>query len=133
MPFLGVLTAPKNIFEHQLAQPLISAMGFTEPADLLLPITLAFIAAVIVATAIRQLLLWVRATLSVATGAELGIGVYRRTLYQPYSMHVAKNSSRIISGINKASGKTTGVVGAMASLVSDANTANMRITTASSI
>jgi len=36
---------------------------------------------------------------SYATGADLSINIYRRTLYQPYSMHVARNSSEVINGI----------------------------------
>jgi ATP-binding cassette subfamily B protein len=40
----------------------------------------------------------------------LGISVYRRTLYQPYSLHLTQNSSRIISGIQKANGKAGGVI-----------------------
>ena len=37
--------------------------------------------------------------LAFATGADLGIDVYRRTLYQPYRVHVALNSSEVISVI----------------------------------
>ncbi len=32
--------------------------------------------------------------------AEVSISIYRRTLYQPYSVHVARNSSAIINGIS---------------------------------
>ena len=34
-------------------------------------------------------------------GADIGVEVYRRTLYQPYSFHVACNTSEIIAGLNK--------------------------------
>ena len=45
--------------------------------------------------------------LSFATGADLSISIYRRTLYQPYSVHVSRNSSQVISGI---SGKANTVI-----------------------
>ena len=48
----------------------------------------------------RLLLLWVITRLSFATGADLSIDIYRRTLYQPYSIHCSRNSSEIISGIS---------------------------------
>ena len=55
----------------------------------------------------RLLLLWASTRLSFATGADLSISIYRRTLYQPYAVHVARNSSEVISGI---SSKANGVI-----------------------
>jgi ATP-binding cassette subfamily B protein len=45
--------------------------------------------------------------LSFATGADLSINIYRRTLYQSYAVHCARNSSEVIDGI---SGKANGVI-----------------------
>jgi ATP-binding cassette subfamily B protein len=51
----------------------------------------------------RLSLLWVQTRLSYSIGADLSIDIYRRTLYQPYAVHIARNSSEVISGIsNKA-------------------------------
>ncbi len=100
LPFLGVLTAPERIFEHAAAQPFIQTFGLTEPQQLLLPLTLLFGAAAILAGIMRLLLLWVSTRLSFATGADLGISIYRRTLYQPYAVHCARNSSEVITGIS---------------------------------
>ena len=107
LPFLGVLTVPERVFEHAAVQPVIHALGLTAPEQLLLPLTIAFGSAVLIAGAMRLLLLWVSTRLSFAIGADLGISIYRRTLYQPYAVHVARNSSEVISGI---SGKANGVI-----------------------
>ena len=107
IPFLGVLVAPEQIFEHAAAQSIIKFLGLTEPSHLLLPLTIVFGLAVIIANAMRLLLLWVTTRLTFATGADLSIDIYRRTLYQPYSVHCGLNSSEIISGI---SSKTDGVI-----------------------
>jgi ABC-type bacteriocin/lantibiotic exporter with double-glycine peptidase domain len=107
LPFLGVLTAPERVFAHPVAQPLVQALGLTEPRQLLLPLTIGFGATALTAGAIRVLLLWASTRLSFAVGADLGISIYRRTLYQPYAVHVARNSSEVISGI---SGKANGVI-----------------------
>jgi len=107
LPFLGVLTAPERVFAHVAAQPIIKALGLTAPEQLLLPLTIIFGAAVLGAGAMRLLLLWASTRLSFATGADLGISIYRRTLYQPYAVHCARNSSEVISGI---SGKANGVI-----------------------
>jgi len=75
-------------------------LGLTQPEQLLLPLTIAFGAAAVIAGVMRLLLLWANTRLSFATGADLGISIYRRTLYQPYAVHVARNSSEVIGGIS---------------------------------
>jgi len=108
LPFLAVLTAPEQIFQHEYAQPLISALALIEPIQLILPITILFIIAVLVAGIVRLLLLYVMTRLSYAIGADLSINIYRRTLYQPYATHVARNSSEVINSIIT---KTNTVIG----------------------
>lgn len=107
LPFLAVLTAPGRVFEHTFAQPFIQALGLTSADQLLLPLTVIFGLAALLAGAMRLLLLWASTRISYATGADLSISIYRRTLYQPYAVHVARNSSEIINGI---SNKTSGVI-----------------------
>jgi ATP-binding cassette subfamily B protein len=107
LPFLAMLTAPERVFEHTAAQPIIQALGVTAPAQLLLPLTIAFGTAVLLAGTIRLILLWASTRLSFATGADLSINIYRRTLYQPYAVHCARNSSEVINGI---SGKANSII-----------------------
>ncbi len=107
VPFLGVLTAPEFVFQHPLSQPLVKFFGLTQPRQLLLPLSIAFAIAALVSGAVRLALLWAQTRLSHSVGADLSISIYRRTLYQPYSVHVARNSSEVIAGI---SGKANGVV-----------------------
>ncbi len=107
LPFLGILTAPERVFNHPIVADLAQAWGITSADQLVLPFTVAFATAALAAGAIRMLLLWVSTRLAFASGADLSIEVYRRTLYQPYRVHVARNSSEVISGITK---KVDGVV-----------------------
>lgn len=107
LPFLGVLTAPDLIFEMPIVQPIIEGFELTKPQQLLLPLTIAFGVAALIAGVMRLLLLWASTRLSFAAGADLSNGIYRRTLYQPYAVHCARNSSEIIDGI---SGKANGVI-----------------------
>ena len=119
LPFLAVLTTPERVFEHSLAQPFIQILGLTEPAQLLLPLTITFGLAAVVAGAMRLWLLWVSTRLSYATGADLSISIYRRTLYQPYEIHVARNSSGVINGIwSKAKHVIGGVIVPVLTLIS---------------
>jgi ABC-type multidrug transport system fused ATPase/permease subunit len=119
LPFLGILVAPDRVFGHPIAEDIAHAWGITLADQLVLPLTVAFAAAALMAGAIRILLLWGINRLAFATGADLGIEVYRRTLYQPYWVHVARNSSEVISGItNKVNGVVFGVLLPLLTLVS---------------
>ncbi|NTW98445.1 MAG: ABC transporter ATP-binding protein [Geobacteraceae bacterium] len=114
LPFLAVLTAPERIFELPIAQPFIKLLGLTSSSQLLLPLTILFGIAAIFSGAIRLFLLWASTRLSYATGADLSISIYRRTLYQPYSVHVSRNSSEIISGITN---KTAVVIASLTNVL----------------
>ena len=118
LPFLGVLTAPDRIFAHAAAQPFIQALGLTATAQLLLPLTIVFGVAALIAGAMRLLLLWASTRLSYATGADLSISVYRRTLYQPYAVHCARNSSEVINGIVGKTGSAIGTISQVIVLIS---------------
>ena len=104
LPFLAVLTSPERIFRLPIAQPFIHTLALTNSSQLLLPLTIVFGLAALISGAMRLLLLWASNRLSFAAGADIGINIYRRTLYQPYAVHASRNSSEIISGISSKSG-----------------------------
>jgi ABC-type multidrug transport system fused ATPase/permease subunit len=102
LPFLGVLTAPEKIYSHELASPLIGLTRAREPTDLLLPVTLLFVGAALLAGLVRIVLLSVQTRVAAGIGADFSVQVFERTLYQPYSVHVSRNSSEILAGSQKA-------------------------------
>ena len=110
LPFLGVLTAPELVYQHALMQPVIQILALTEPRQLILPLTILFITATLLAGIIRLTLLYAMTILSYATGADLSINIYRRTLYQEYEVHVSRNSSEVINGIITKTGTVIGGV-----------------------
>jgi ABC-type multidrug transport system fused ATPase/permease subunit len=108
LPFLTALTKPELVFQHRFAQPLIHLLEVTSPKALLFPLTLLFVLTVVISAAIRLAMIWIQAHISHAIGVDAAVSIYRRTLYQPYSVHVSRNSSEIIAGI---SSKVNGVLG----------------------
>lgn len=100
VPFLGVLTDPARVFRLPSLQPLIGRLGFLDPSQLLLPISVAFVALAVVSNAIRLVLVWAQTRLGHALGADFSMQIYRNTLYQPYAVHAARNSSEIIASIS---------------------------------
>jgi len=103
IPFLGILVAPEKIFQNETLQPLFQLFGFSNPSELLFPITIVFCLAVLFSSAMRLILLWLSTRISLASGADLSVGIYRRILYQPYSFHCTRNSSELISGTSSKS------------------------------
>ena len=110
VPFLSALVAPEFVFNHPVVKGVALAWGITSAEQLILPLTVIFAVAAVIAGAVQMLVLWASSRLAVVSGSELSIEVYRRTLYQPYQLHVGRNSSEIISGvINKVNQVVFGV------------------------
>ena len=110
LPFLGVLTAPEQVYQHPLMQPLIQILELEVPNQLVLPLTIIFIIAALLAGSIRLALLYVMTRVSYATGADLSVKIYNLTLYQEYAVHISRNSSEVINGIIS---KTSTVIGSV--------------------
>lgn len=121
LPFLAVLTSPERVLHYPLVERAAQYLNITAPDDLVLPLTIAFASAALIAGAIRMLLLWAGLRLGLASGSDLSIELYRRTLYQPYQVHVARNSSEVIAGItHKINGVAFGVLQPALTLISSA-------------
>lgn len=101
VPFLGVLAAPERFVAQPLVAKVAAMFEISSASQMLLPLTLAFGVMATVSAAIRILILWVNTRFAYAIGGEFSIETYRRTLYQPYQIHVARNSSAVISTISK--------------------------------
>ena len=108
VPFLGALANPDVIFQHERAQYFINYFGITNSSQLLLPFTLIFSIAAILAGLTRIILLMSQTRLAAAIGADFSYKIYEHALYQPYSSHIAQNSSEVIATIST---KTDQVVG----------------------
>lgn len=103
LPFLTALTAPENL----LSQPIIGSalfwLGIENGGELIFIFTATFCFAALISAATRLLLLWVITKISFATGADLSLAIYKRTLYQSYPVHASRNSSEIIDAITSKS------------------------------
>ena len=100
LPFLAVLANPTGLWSQPLVQQWAPQLGIASAEALLLPITVAFAVAALAAGAIRLLNLWLNGRLAAAIGSDLSCEAYRRTLYQPYAVHLARNSSELIASIS---------------------------------
>jgi ABC-type multidrug transport system fused ATPase/permease subunit len=120
-PFLIALTEPDQFLSYPLAEPLLRALNITNPASLQLTLTAALCAVAVLAGLLRSGLLWLSTRLSCATGADISIGIYRRTLYQPYLVHVEKNTSEVVADVTiKTNYVISNVFGPALTLISSA-------------
>ena len=110
LPFLAVLANPTGLWNQPLVQQWAPLLGIASAEALLLPITIAFAVAALAAGAIRLLNLWLNGRLAAAIGSDLSCEAYRRTLYQPYAVHLARNSSELIASISGDVGRVIGSV-----------------------
>lgn len=101
LPFLGVLTDPIRVYQNPVVAGLALKLRITSADQLLFPLTVSFAIVALMVGAIRLLQLWANTRFSYAVGHDLSVEVYRRTLYQPYRVHLGSNSSEVISGVDK--------------------------------
>jgi ABC-type multidrug transport system fused ATPase/permease subunit len=118
LPFLAVLSNPQQLWQQPLIQALALRVGYSQAQQLVLPATAAFALAAVLAALIRVLNLWLNGRLAAAVGSDLSFEAYRRTLYQPYQVHVQRNSSTLISAITAHIGNTVQALNAVLQIVS---------------
>jgi ATP-binding cassette subfamily B protein len=124
LPFLAVLMDPAAAFQRPAIAKLTAMVGITSPEMLLEPLTMVFVGIVLTAGMGKLILQWSTHHMSFLIGTDLSSEVFKRTLYQPFSVHVARNSSQLIATITKKIATTTHVfqhlLQAITSLVSAA-------------
>lgn len=119
LPFLGALTTPSTIFGVNFLQPIFGALNINTAQEIILPFAILFGSSVILACITRLLLVWVNTRFSFLMGADIGIDIYRRSLYQPYIVHLSRNSSEVINGITrKAEAVTNLIISPLLTLIS---------------
>ena len=119
IPFLGVLIEPSSIFELPAAQSFIQFLGVDQPTQIILPISALFASAVLMAGAMRVILLWASVKFSFILGVDLSVGIFTQVINQPYIAHTKQNSSDIISAISiKIAQVINGVVLSVLNMIS---------------
>jgi ABC-type multidrug transport system fused ATPase/permease subunit len=121
LPFLAVMSAPESLMSYKIIINLMIYFGFTSANQLALPFTILFIVSALFAAAIRIVLLKLNTRFAFSCGADISFEIYRKTLYQPYKVHLNRNSSTVISGvINKVNSTVFEILLPILSLFSNA-------------
>lgn len=101
IPFIALLAEPSRALDFPWLQDCFTTLGWQNPDEIVLPMTLVFLAIVLLAAGIRLVLVYVSTRFVFGIGYDIGVNVYGRILQQPYSYHVNCNTSEVIAGIIK--------------------------------
>ena len=110
LPFIKIITDPDQVFLSPFFSQFNHFLGIKSSSDLVVPLTFLFIALALLAGILRLLLIYVGTRIANGIGADLGVNIFSKTLYQPYAVHISRSSSEIISGITQKVGAATGVL-----------------------
>jgi ABC-type multidrug transport system fused ATPase/permease subunit len=101
VPFLSLLADDAGQSPFPWLNDVFAAFGAGDRGEQLIAASLLFMAAAVVAGAFRLQLAWSTQNFVLSLGHELAVEIQRRTLAQPYSYHVSRNSSEIIASLDK--------------------------------
>ena len=100
VPFLSVLVNSETLWEKPFIKEISSYFGIQDHYGLLLPITMIFVFSIFLSAFIKLLNIWATGRLSASIGSDFSCSAFERTLYQPYSVHISRNSSDLIASVS---------------------------------
>jgi len=98
VPFLAILAAPGT---PRSGLPWLPAFLPSSTNELLLMAAALFASAVVAASLIRLFLTWSTQRFAFGLEHDFAVEIQRRVLLQPYSFHLSRNSSEILSSLDK--------------------------------
>jgi ATP-binding cassette, subfamily B, bacterial PglK len=117
IPFISILSDPSVVFKYDVFGDILFSFTIYTGLSPKILLTACFIFAVLTAGSLRLLLLWISIRLGNAIGTDLSVEVFRKTLYQDYSVHLNRNSSEIVSAIIQKVTITTSVMVAIVGII----------------
>ncbi len=116
--FISVLTKPDNLQNIIIFQNISNLLEIKDSSELLLPLTVVFCFAILSSGIIRILNLAISTKLAALIGNDLSYDCFKKTLYQPYQIHINRNSSKTISTITDYIAGTTAALNAFLQMIS---------------
>jgi ATP-binding cassette, subfamily B, bacterial PglK len=98
-PLLSFMADPQHVGTSRVGKLALSVGVHVESMSLPM-LAMIFCVVAIVAAGVRIVLAWASQSFAFRLAYDLGVGLYKRMLYQPYSFHAEMNSSRIVSSVN---------------------------------
>lgn len=114
LPFLAMLSggqiAVESVFFDKL-YGVFPAFPALRGSHGITTATVLFVGALLMAAGVRLMTSWMQARLSQTIGTEIGANIFRGIMYQPYLLHVSRNSSEIVAALTaKVGAVVVGIV-----------------------
>jgi len=117
IPFITVISNPEGLSKYPLIIDIIGSFGITKNSDLAIIICIGFMLVALLAGGMRILLIWMSIHIINSTSRDISDKVLKRILYQPYSVHIANNSSEVISSLVKKIDSSTSTISASVNII----------------
>jgi ABC-type multidrug transport system fused ATPase/permease subunit len=103
VPFIAIISTPEKIIKFLKTQSYFRTFEMYDKNDLILFMTILFVILIFTSAILKWILLLYNTRVANSIGSELAYTLYNKTLYQPYLEHTSRNSSAMITNINRAS------------------------------
>ncbi|MDP9412573.1 MAG: ABC transporter ATP-binding protein/permease [Pseudomonadota bacterium] len=110
LPFLQLIVAPEAVTSLPLVQRVLDVFGWDRSQSLIVPAAFLLIFTAIVSAAARLLLTWASQKFVYGVGYDLDVQIFSRTIRQPYGFYIRRNSSEVLSGLEKVNLVLNGVL-----------------------
>ncbi len=101
IPFLSLLADPHRLQHLPLITAAFDAVGATSDRQRLIAAAGLFIVFALVAGAVRLQLAWSSQNFVFRLGHDFSVDIQRRLLLQPYTFHIAQNTSTLVAALEK--------------------------------
>ena len=110
IPFLSVLTSSNNISSQGFFINFLNSISINSNISVLFLLTISFSLAALLTIFIRLLNIWYTERLVALIGHDFSFEAYKKTICQPYDVHLYRNSSELIKIITIQIDKTINVI-----------------------
>lgn len=101
LPFLALIADPTYVLKHRQIGVVLALLGFNGHQSLIAAAAALLCLIAVMAASVRIVLTWASQKFVFRLGFDIGVALYRRILYQPYSFHVNTHSGDIGSSVTK--------------------------------
>ena len=117
LPFLTLLTNPNSSLDSTYFIIISSIFKINSTTEKLFITSIILIIAASIAFLARIVNSWFSCKISAGIGYDLSCEVFKRTIYQPYKVHLKRNTSNILSTISKETSSTAIVIQSMLNML----------------
>lgn len=102
LPFLTVIADPAGAVRLPIIAEVLAPLRIQGPGEVAIAAAVLFAVAALAAAAARLLLVYASQRFVYGLARDLSVGIFERTLHQPYAYHTSRNSSETLAAVNTA-------------------------------